>query len=1256
MRALYIAGAFLFVLGTAPVGAQIDTIALPFHALTIEDGLSQGMVNCIIQDRYGFMWFGTKDGLNRYDGYDFEVFRHDPKDSTSISDNNVHALFEDRMGRLWVGTDRGLDMFSPSAAIFHHVLKDLVPGDDVPHQLVQDLNGDLWFSRIDGLVKLTMTGHASDTPTGLPPAFTTSRIVDVACWVSMDRSGTLWISELDRSSLRVIPAHGAPDRMDSLALDRPLGRQRRGRSVMDLTGLIAVEDTSRGVVYGLHKHGIVLLDPRSTDVRTIYAYPSELGDMRTALASIDAKGLIWICAYTGTYRFDPDSLHMSRVLPVDPNLVLHSAVVQMNYRDRSGLLWIGSSGYGLLKHDPRSGRFNTVTGLSCGWMMPTDRGRITISRTTHLLSLFDPRTETWPILLPFSTYIGRKELQGVSSANHFPVQDDEGIFWFNYGGITSYDPASDGFRRYPRDLVSKASYPLEESCSPLHLDGDSLIWFGSEHSFGRYHRASGKYEHWYFPPGVNTAGLGQVVQVIHRTADKSFWLGTISGLLHFDPTHNAWEWFAHDPENDRSLSSDAIFSILPDPVDADNVLWVGTNGGGLNRFDKRTGSAARYTTEDGLPNNVVYGILADEAGNLWMSTNKGISRFSPSSGGGDEPGRGNFRNYNAKDGLQSDEFNRYAYCKMEDGSLWFGGVRGFNHFHPKDIRDDSTTSAIRITGIKLINKAVDHRATGSPLTKPAYLSEGMSIPHSVNMVTFEFASMEFSAPQEHRYQYKMDGFDADWIMAGTDRSAVYTNLDPGTYTFRVRGDNRDGIWGTAGTSFRLTVLPPWYRTWWAYSVALLVTVGGAWLYIRHLRRQKAHLEEVVRERTSALSAAKERAEHSEHVKQQFLANMSHEIRTPMNAIVGMSTVLRRNEHLPAQQQHLDAIASSSENLLVIVNDILDLSKIEAGKLELEKVTMEPRAILQNVIDVLRYRAEEKELKLEAVVADDIPVAVMGAPTRLHQVLMNLVGNAIKFTERGSVRVHLRVQETLSDAVMLGCEVMDTGIGIAPKRLVRVFDEFTQADSDHTRKFGGTGLGLTICKRLVEMQGGTISATSVPGQGSTFTFTIPYATVPVDAPAIQPDNRQPTTGNTSLELRDLHILLAEDNKLNVLVAQEELTDAIPGVRVDVAANGKMALDMLADDRYDLVLMDVQMPIMDGYEATRAIRAFGDGPDKKPGMREKSRIPIVAMTANVMQAEVQQCLDAGMDGFVPKPFKQAELVDAIRRALATGRKEH
>lgn len=1213
--------------------AQWDTLALPFRAITIEDGLSQGMVNYILQDRYGFMWFATKDGLNRYDGYDFTVYRHDAEDSTTIGDNFVHAILEDSQGRLWVGTATGLDLFDREREAFKHVHMhgaNLDVGSVL--DITQDKEGDLWLSGTNGLVKVTFTEGTTGAP-GLP-AHSIKKLIDGHSTVHRDGEGNLWGARHQGFSFVLRPRHDGYDDLDTLDLsvipDGHGGRFPGGSKEL----MHMVEDTLRGKRYMIEASRIVDISEGLSAMRVLYQVPKGQGGISTKQIVLDPQGRIWFAYYRGFFRFDPGTGTMVRIKAAAHALqesVKHSGVVFM---DRNGTLWVGTRGYGLLTYDPRVERFHHVSGPSIGSLSTGRNGQVVIAREGAFLEVYDPATSSYTQRISGSRYFHHPAMRVASHWGMHTVQDERGTFWSNYAGLISYRPGDPGpvsHRPKPGEVE-----PYEVTTLPLHPDGDSLIWFGGDQRFGRYDRRSGTYTY-YACPLVSIDPDHHFAIVIHRDAKGIFWIGNAKGLLRFDARTHEWKHFGHDPRDASTIAAHVVLSIADDPHDA-GMLWLGLDGGGVNRLDKSTGEVLRLSTRDGLPNNVVYSVLPDASGKLWMSTNKGISRFDPL--------KGTFRNYGASDGLQSDEFNRNAYCRLQDGTLVFGGVRGFNHFHPKDIKDDSTASAIRITGIKLINRDVDFREEGSPLVLPAYLSTGMTIPHSANMVTFEFASMEFSAPAERRYQYMLEGFDKDWIVSGTDRSAVYTNLDPGNYTFRVRGENRDGIWDTEGTSFKLTVLPPWYRTWWFYALCVLAVGGGIVLYIRMLTRQRNYLERTVQQRTAELVSAKERAEQSERIKQQFLANMSHEIRTPMNAIVGMSNALRRDAPVdgPTRASYVDAIATSSENLLGIVNEILDLSKIEAGKLDLEKAPFQPRLAVNNVLDVMRYRAEEKGLTLEATVAAEVPTTVVGDLARLEQVLMNLVSNAIKFTEpacsagrRGSVRIQLDVQEQLSDAVMLRCTVSDTGIGIAPDRLARVFDEFTQAESDHTRRFGGTGLGLTICKRLVEMQGGTISATSEVGKGSAFAFAIPYLTRTTEVVPTQPDNRQPTTDNRR---RDLRILLVEDNKLNVMVAQVELENAFPGVRIDVAQNGQVALDMLQANDYDLILMDVQMPVMDGYEATRRIRSLATA---------KARIPILAMTANVMKAEVQQCMDAGMDGFIPKPFKQEELVEAIEKAI-------
>ena len=1224
--------ALLLLLAAGTARAQVDTLRLPFTALTIDDGLAQGMVSSIAQDKYGFLWFATKDGLDRYDGYSFTTFRHDPDDSTSIAGNTVNWLQVDHAQRLWVVSDGGVDLFDPAMERFRHVPIMHPQGLlRTVRQAIADANGDLWACGNDMFVKVTFA--RPPVPEEPLPSCTMKWFKgDVSLTLLSD--GRLWGTDQTRA-LRITPSHGGQDRVDTLP-------PWNAGMAAGINGMRFIEDTVRGILRGIGSDFIATIDRGTGRFLEVDLRTGSKGSVSQNGVVCDEEGKLWLAGSSGLRRYDPAGGQLLPVTPLDPAQAKVLRSLKSCFMDHGGTLWLGSSGHGLLKYDPRTARFNKWDDSSIRTLVPTPAGNVLVGRWWELLAEFDPVKRRYARVIKSTKELS---MPAAKQARHQPgdmaVQDAQGIFWvsLNYGNLLRYDPAAGAASRIlrPGNVEGKVE---DGPMFPLMLGSGPTLWAGGNLALWRYDIGTHAFTPYPWPvPTVNDPYNFTVA--LHEGRDGLIWAGTVKGLMRLDLATGDWRQYMNDRSDPHSLASDIIFSICADPDDPTGVLWIGTNGGGLNRFDVHTGKVERITTRNGLPNDVVYGVLADGDGRLWMSTNKGIACYDRHSK--------SFRTFTVNDGLQSNEFNRNAYAKGRDGTLFFGGVNGFNYFDPRKLTADTTSAPIHITGVKLINKPVDFRAADAPLKEPAYLSTGMTIPYDANMVTFEFATLEFAAPQDHHYRYKLEGFDKEWIQSGTERSAVYTNLDPGTYTFRVRGDNRDGVWGAQAASFTLTVLPPWWRTWWAWALYVLAVAGAIVTYIRlrtgGLKRQRALLERTVAERTIELSRQKdeadqqrERAEHSERVKQQFLANMSHEIRTPMNAIVGMGNLLRRNEHLPAQQQYIDAITSSSENLLGIVNEILDLSKIEAGKLELEKVAMDPRAVLNGVLDVLRHRAEEKGLRMAAAVGADVPAVVAGDPGRLNQVLMNLVGNAIKFTEHGTVRVGLAVQERLSDAVMLRFEVADTGIGIAPERLAHVFEEFMQAESDHTRRFGGTGLGLAISKRLVEMQGGTITAESDPGEGSVFTFVLPYAHAVADA--LRPGNEQRATND---QPQDLCILLVEDNKLNVLVAEEELKIAVPGARIDVAANGQLAVDMHAAGHYDLILMDVQMPVMDGYAATRAVRAM-------PG--DKGRVPIVAMTANVMEAEVRKCREAGMDGFVPKPFRQEELAEAIGSAMGGG----
>ncbi|MBK8498354.1 MAG: hypothetical protein IPL52_05940 [Flavobacteriales bacterium] len=839
----------LLVVASACV-AQHDTITLNFRHLSIKDGLSQGMVHRMIQDRHGFMWFATKDGLNRYDGYSFKVYRHDPADPGSLCDSYVQALMEDRTGLIWVGTATGLDVFDRNTETFHHIpcanevgawtkprMVPAIPGTSIA-SIALDHAGHVWASTRQGVIRI-------DAPTLEQLSSGTLRItwaIANSGWshLLIDQRGILR-SNTGQTSF-ALDTRDLTYRIDTLHIDATPYYQDGGWK-MWRTNLYQFEDTVRNVLYGMYQWGVMRIDPDNHQAVTLREFP-ELGLQVTSDGmAVGDEGQLWLPTQGGQcIRFDPVTRHVSTLRAEAPELNELLTYVKCIYRDRNGLIWMGTAGYGILTYDPRVERFHAAPGPSIRYMVPGVNGRIVMNEG-NFLTVFDPVRRAYELRIGIQEARKRTRFNSGFWGNDAVVQDRKGAFWLSKGGLVRYDHGQATLERVLPGDASAPNLPINCSAFPLRFISDTL-WFGVDSGLHWFDPHSGRFQQYRYPvPPVNNPYL--FLQVIHRDSKGIFWLGTLKGLYRFDPRTEQWTLFRNDPNDPTTLAVDVIFSILPDPHDPDGVLWIGTNGGGLNRFETATGHVSRYTTKEGLPNDVVYGVLSDDSGRLWMSTNKGIARLDPATS--------TFRNFTARDGLQNDEFNRYAYCKLADGTLCFGGVSGINTFRPRDLEDDTRPVTVIITDIKLRNRSIDFRAADAPLSKPPYESTGMEIPFSDNMVTFEFATMEFAAPGSHRYQYKLEGFDRDWIMVGTEHMAVYTNLDPGSYTFLVKGSNRDNYWAGEGTTFRLVVLPPWWRTWWFYALCAITIAGGVLLYIGSLRR-------TVRIRTRQLRHEKERSE------------------------------------------------------------------------------------------------------------------------------------------------------------------------------------------------------------------------------------------------------------------------------------------------------------------------------------------------------------------------------------------------------------
>jgi signal transduction histidine kinase/ligand-binding sensor domain-containing protein/CheY-like chemotaxis protein/HPt (histidine-containing phosphotransfer) domain-containing protein len=1274
-------GLLLFVLlgwlalAGAPARAT-PTPTLRFEHLSVDDGLAQESVLAIVQDLDGFMWFGTQSGLSRYDGYRFTNFRNVVGDATSLVNNWVRVLYVDRKGRLWIGTDGGLALYHPESGSFSHYLPDesAKRGNGNRHirAIVDDGREGLWLATSDGLQHFDIaTGRFAiwhHVP-GVADSLASDRVSSLA----LDRGRRLWI--------------GTSSGLDSLEPDLMrfvhYPSSRGGDS--DVIQALLLDASHRlwiGSLGGIERRtldaGAQKGEP-GAPIRFGEAEGMPEGEITTLYQ--DAERQVWVGTHDrGLFRWLPAAnrfeQHPHRITD---HYSLGDNQVSALYGDRVGTFWAGTWYGGVSRADLGGGGFarivrgpdlplslndNKVRGIAAD-----GAGKLWLASNGGLHH-FDPVTrqeKTWRLAL------GEAGMTGDAMATSVAMAQDGTLWVGTRTGLARLDPKLDRITRrvlVPGDV--DANFVRN-----VMVARDGVVWIASRGGLHRLDPASGKLTTYQHDPAVGASLADNVVRPMLEDRQGRLWIGTFDGLDLLDRATGKFRHFRHDPNDISSLSHDEVHYLLEDHK---GTLWVGT-AVGLNKMvvgSDGTPRFQRYTSHDGMADDAVAAMLEDLDGQIWVSTSSNIARLDPATG--------SWRNYDAADGTIEGAYFDASALRAPDGTLYFGGNNGITAFHPRALHDNLIAPRAVITGLQIFGEPVQKRhpgLSGWPIERAA----GIALPASDAVFSLEFSALHFAAPQRNRFTYRLAGFDQDWIAADAGkRFATYTNLDPGRYTFQVRAANKDGVWSDAPASFEITVLPPYWKTWWFRLLAALLVVGIGYGSVRirvdGLRRQKDLLEHQVSARTERIEQqnrllerqtdelreqqrqvrrrtdelarangalqeneerlylAKQRAEDATRQKSEFLANMSHEMRTPLAGVIGMLGFALRDAQLKeATREQILRGQGNAQSLLAIINDLLDFSKIEAGKLTIENIDFALDETIGQVVTLFEEQAGVHSVGFSVHLDRDLPRFVVGDPTRLRQILVNLVGNAFKFTESGTVTV--RVERRAEDQVdarqrnMIRFSVEDTGIGIAPEALPRLFQKFEQADATTTRRYGGTGLGLAICRQLVELMEGRIGASSTPGQGSTFSFVLPLADG-VQPPAAAEVPREPHTHR-------LRVLCAEDYPTNQIIVRMMLEEL--GHQVDVVENGQLAVAACARTRYDLVLMDGRMPEMDGATATRLIRA--GGPPQAPVLDRQ--LMIVALTANASEEDRSRYLACGMDAFLAKPIDEAQLHYHLSRAI-------
>lgn len=1186
-----------------------------FRNLNVQNGLSQNTVNAILQDKQGFMWFGTKDGLDRYDGLSFRKFKHDGRSQRSIGNNFITALYEDEKGNIWVGTDVGLYIYYPEKDFFEHFTTLSAENTKIEHTVTAisgDNQGCVWIAvESQGLFCYELEKGRLQNYTLKNFSFLTTNVQTFA----FDNSGTLWIGcygdglFYSKDRLKTLHPYLSPeDSKEVYANDVVtsivkgaynclyIGSLKGGVKELNLTSgklhdLLLADESGESVfcrellvasdneLWIGAESGLYIYNLRQgeyTHLRSSINDPYSLSDNAIYSLCIDREGGIWIGSYFGGVNYYPRFYtNFEKYYPKGTEDGLHGKRVREFCQDNQGILWIGTEDGGLNRFNPKTKTFSFFTPSNA-------------FTNVHGLCMVDDYL--WV---------------GTFSKGVKVVDTRTGAVVKTYQKTDS-----------PRSLIDNSVFSICRTTT-----GD--IYLGTLFGLLRYNRQSDDFDR---VPELN----GRFVYDIKEDSGGNLWLATYAnGAYCYNVSEKKWKNYLHDENNPGSLPYDKVVSIFED---SHRQVWLTTQGGGFCLFHPDTETFTGYDSADGLPNDVVYQIVEDKEGLFWLTTNNGLVCFQPTTGA--------MKVYTTSNGLLGEQFNYRSSFKTEDGTIYLGSIDGFVAFNPKTFSENKSLSSIVITDFLLFGKEVHVGEPGSPLEKSITFSDELLLHSNQNSFSFRVAALDFQAPRMSKVMYRLDGFDEDWLALGESPIITYSNLRYGNYTFRVKVSNSDGVWNEKGVSLKIHILPPFYLSIWAYIVYALLIVGCSLYVFMYFKRRSNRKH---RRQMEKFEQEKEREVY--HAKIDFFTNVAHEIRTPLTLIKGpLENIILKKQVDAETREDLNVMKQNTERLLNLTNQLLDFRKTESQGFRLNFAKCDITEVLKETHVRFTSLAKQKGLEFTLQVPEKEFYAHVNREA-FTKIISNLLNNGVKYA--GSyVRISLEVPEADNDDKSFCIRTENDGVIIPDEMKEEIFKPFVRFNEQEDGKVTtGTGIGLALSRSLAELHQGTL-VMEKGEESNVFCLTLPIVqdmTITLTSEQeIETDRMtEIVVGETEKADDRSTVLVVEDNPDMLAFVVRQLSKEYT---VLTATNGAEALQVLDGNYVNLVVSDVVMPVMDGFELCKTVKSN----------LNYSHIPVILLTAKTNIQSKIEGMELGADAYLEKPFS-VEYLQACASNLIQNREK-